>query len=312
MKMSRQRVMLLVMCIAGLASPVLAADSSLTLVVAGEGFDGPPQFEVSFDGKPIGQGTVAAALDTTGGGHLAAVTDRTAYVQSFTFAVPETAFRSDGSVTVKFLNGADGTIAGSRALYLSTLLVNGRAVTASGMRLEGGSVPTPPTLSGEFLELAHTGAVAITTAPVGGWPQPSAVDPIATGAITAASAPLPAPATTPVAAGDDSCDGRTVYNVMGFNPNSNALTDGVVVRLDQVVKDIGARKCRLTVTGYASRQGGLEANALFAVERAQNVLRYLREHGVTVVAASATGGGATDRFGTSDRANRRVVITLSP
>lgn len=310
MKMSRQRVMLLVMCMAGLASPVLAADSSLTLVVAGEGFDGPPQFEISFDGQPIGQGTVAAALDTTGGGHLAAVTDRTAYVQSFTFAVPETAFRSDGSVSVKFLNGTDGAGGGSRALFVSTLLVNGRAVTASGMRLDGGSVPTPPTLSGEFLELARTGAVAITAAPVGGWPQPSAVDPMATGAITAASAPMAAPA--PAADGDADCDGRTVYNVLGFNPNSNALTDGVVVRLDQVVKDIGARKCRLTVTGYASRQGGLEANALFAVERAQNVLRYLRAHGVAVVAASAAGGGATDRFGTSDRANRRVVITLSP
>jgi hypothetical protein len=66
------------------------------------------------------------------------------------------------------------------------------------------------------------------------------------------------------------------------------------------------------VTGYSSRQGAIASNALFAVERAQNSLNYLKAHGVRFIRAIAAGGGATDQFGSDYLSNRRVVISVTP
>jgi outer membrane protein OmpA-like peptidoglycan-associated protein len=122
---------------------------------------------------------------------------------------------------------------------------------------------------------------------------------------------------TPAAAAEGAvanpnCDLDQIYNVIGFNENSNELTPALVERLDQVIADIGARQCTIQVTGYSSRQGAFATNALFAIERAQNALRYLERHGVKYVRASAAGVGATDQFGPDFRSNRRVVIRVTP
>lgn len=108
------------------------------------------------------------------------------------------------------------------------------------------------------------------------------------------------------------CNLDETYNVVGFNQNSNDITPKLKNRLDQIVADIGDRQCRVTLTGYASHDGSLAANALFAIERAQNSLKYLRERGVKFIEASATGVGATDAFGAASELNRRVVILVSP
>ena len=102
------------------------------------------------------------------------------------------------------------------------------------------------------------------------------------------------------------------YNVIGFNRNSNDLTPRLKARLDQVAADIGERKCALQLVGYASHEGDLASNALFAVERAQKALAYLRGRGVVFSDASATGVGATGQFGADPNANRRVVIIVTP
>ena len=99
---------------------------------------------------------------------------------------------------------------------------------------------------------------------------------------------------------------------MGFNENSNDLTTRVTDRLDQIIKDIGDETCTLQLTGYSSTQGDFATNALFAVERAQNVLRYLRENGLKYATATAVGAGETDQFGPAFSDNRRVVITVAP
>ena len=108
------------------------------------------------------------------------------------------------------------------------------------------------------------------------------------------------------------CSLDNLYNVMGFNENSNDLTTRVTDRLDQIIKDIGDETCTLQLTGYSSTQGDFATNALFAVERAQNVLRYLRENGLKYATATAVGAGETDQFGPAFSDNRRVVITVAP
>jgi outer membrane protein OmpA-like peptidoglycan-associated protein len=108
------------------------------------------------------------------------------------------------------------------------------------------------------------------------------------------------------------CDLDQIYNVVGFNENSNDLTPRLMRRLDQIIEDIGEEKCRVQVTGYSSTQGSYATNALFAVERAQNVLAYLKANGLRFQKVTAAGGGATEQFGPTYSANRRVVITVMP
>jgi len=320
MKMSRVSTCLAAACIAAFPATVLAKDSTLVLVMGGEAYDGPPRFEVEFGGKPLGEGSVAAAIDTSKAGRFADAKDKTQFVQSFTFNVPEDVFTPDGDVRIKFLNEAYGGVGSNRDrnLYLASVSINGRAVTASGLITQAKSDLVPSQMLGEFLVIADGTRDAISKAPQGGWPQPpveasttvpapvlqiadASAEPIRTAALDEA----------PEASGTD-CDLDEVYNVIGFNENSNELTPGLIERLDQVAADIGDRQCNVQVTGYSSRQGAIASNALFAVERAQNSLRYLQEHGVKFVRASATGVGATDQFGPSFRENRRVVISVAP
>jgi outer membrane protein OmpA-like peptidoglycan-associated protein len=106
--------------------------------------------------------------------------------------------------------------------------------------------------------------------------------------------------------------GDELYNVIGFNESSNDLTPKLEARLQQIIEDIGPQKCKVLVTGYSSKQGDHATNALFAIERAQNVLAYLKQGGLSFEKATATGGGATEQFGATPSTNRRVVISVSP
>lgn len=324
MKMSLQRAILLVMCLGSGAAPALAADGTLVLVMGGEAYDGAPKFEVDFAGKPLGEGTVAAAIDTAIIGRFADAADKTAYIQTFTFAVPEAAFDAEGRIAIRFLNeayGGDGSNR-DRTLYLASVTLNGRAVTASGLVSEAKGGTIDNTLLGEFLVIPDGNVTAIAPAPEGGWPAAAAPasDPVTTAstsdpaAVTTAAA-VPPPVARAGASSDSAtvaCDLDEVYNVIGFNENSNAITDRLSARLEQVVADVGPRRCNVAVTGYSSHEGSIASNALFSLERAQNVLRYLEDHGVAFLSASATGAGATEAFGDSFEANRRVVITVTP
>ncbi|RYE09264.1 MAG: hypothetical protein EOP22_10110 [Hyphomicrobiales bacterium] len=333
MKMSRQRAMLLAMCLAGATGQALATDSTLTLVMGGEAYDGPPKFSVSFAGQLIGEGTVAAAIDTGSAGRFADAKDKTPYVQTFTFKVPEAAFDQDGQVSIKFLNEAYGGPGSERDrnLFLASISLNGRAVTASGLTTESQDRQgVANEMLGEFLVIPDGTREAVSRAPQGGWPPPlsDVAKPVGAPAATTAkaepaapAAAVPAASTEPVEtaaldpdpeAAAHKCDLDEKYNVIGFNANSNDLTVKLIERLDQVVADIGQRQCNVTVTGYSSKQGSIASNALFAIERAQNSLRYLQEKGVKFIKASASGVGATDEFGPDFASNRRVVITVTP
>ncbi len=337
MNWSRIATAMAAACIAAYPASVMAADSTLVLVLGGEAYNGPPKFEVDFDGKPLGEGTVAAAIDTTSAGSFADAADRTQYVQTFTFTVPGAMFRPEGDVSIRLLNEDKGG-AGSgrdRSLYLASVTVNGRAITASGLSTQAGGAAVPNQLLGEFLVLSDGTRLGVSPAPQGGWPQPApglaqagdaspptkvagtSPDVLATGSIGKAGGAdeesLKTAALDPDPEGGLArCDLDQIYNVIGFNENSNELTPRLVQRLDQVAADIGDRQCNVQVTGYSSMQGAIASNALFAVERAQNSLRYLQQHGVRFVRASATGVGATDQFGPDYTSNRRVVITVTP
>lgn len=308
-----------------------AAPSTLSLIIGGEAYDGAPRFEVSFDGKPVGEAAVDTAIDTVSAGRFADAADRSAYVQSFEFPIPEALFKPGGEVRVRLINeayGGDGSNH-DRNLYLAAVAVNGRAVTVSGLNTQGTKADQGNEVLGEFLVLRDGNMEGVSRPPAGGWPQPGAVvaGVLAQPAPAAQKAPVvvaklrtPESGTVQMASLDTqpsaepavACDRDEVYNVIGFNENSNDLTPKLKARLDQIIADIGNQKCRVQVTGYSSRQGSHATSALFAIERAQNVLAYLKAEGIAFDKATATGGGATEQFGEAPGANRRVVISVTP
>jgi len=342
-----------VLAVGAVAMPaaIFAEPSRLHVIIGGEAYDGPPRFEVTFDGEVLGQGVVKAAIDTTKAGRFADAADKTPYVQSFEFDVPEYLFKPEGEVRVRLLNEAYGG-AGSdrdRNLFLAAVTVNGGAVTVSGLVTSTAEGFKPNQTVGEFLLLHDGNEQGVSPAPRGGWPEPltvvadvsearlmaapdttapglmpvpgiTAIRAPETGVTTAAAEAVPAAATVPpqeaVAmvpeAGNSICDLDQIYNVIGFNESSNDLTPRLMRRLDQIIEDIGEERCRVTVTGYSSTLGAHATNALFAVERAQNVLSYLRSNGLKFQKVSAVGGGATEQFGPESSANRRVVISVVP
>ncbi|WP_374625597.1 OmpA family protein [Devosia sp.] len=341
----------------GATGTALAAPSTLQLIVGGEAYDGPPRFEVSFDGEVVGEAAVDVAIDTGTAGRFADAADKSPYVQSFSFAIPEALFAPGGEVRVRLVNeayGGDGSNR-DRNLFLAAVTVNGRAVTVSGLSTRGTSAAVENEQVGEFLVLRDGNIEGVSRAPAGGWPLPESIAelapetapviasearaaadaeaevapveatpvPKAPAVVAAVELPTPRPAgidaieTASLAPGVEtmsptSCTRDELYNVVGFNENSNDLTPRLEARLDQIIADIGAQKCRVLVTGYSSRQGAHATNALFAIERAQNVLGYLKANGLSYEKAIAAGAGATAQFGPTFSANRRVVITVTP
>jgi len=313
----------------------LASSGTVQVIVGGEAYDGPPRFEVSFDGQVLGEAAVDSAIDTAAAGRFADAADKAAHVQSFSFDIPDGAFKPGAEVRVRLVNeayGGDGSDR-DRNLFLASVAVNGQAVTLSGLSTRGTSDSTENEVLGEFLVLRDGNVEGVSRAPGGGWPRAAAAvasaepasasepevtaeaEPVAVRMPVSepvATASLAATASAPAASPDPNCQRDELYNVIGFNESSNDLTPKLMQRLDQIVEDIGGQKCRVLVTGYSSQQGNHATNALFAIERAQNVLTYLKQAGLQFERASAAGGGATQQFGDTDYANRRVVISVGP
>ena len=326
------------LCILGGAAQ--AADNRLTLVLGGEAYDGPPKFEVSFNGTVIGKAAVDTAIDTDNDGRFADTADKASHVQSFQFDIPDDVFSPGAEVRVRLTNEAFGGEGSNRDrnLFLASVAVNGRAVTLSGLTTSDANGIAPNETLGEFLVLLDGNQQGVSKAPRGGWPQAGgAIEPAkfvaerlpvsglqelrvpavveakadvetATGAIAAEPIDVALVNQEP----EGSCQIDDLYNVIGFNENSNDLTPRLMKRLDQIATAIGKQKCTALITGYSSTQGDYATNALFSVERAQNVLRYLRQQGVQFAEATATGVGETTQFGSELNANRRVVITIRP
>lgn len=338
-----------------LPGAALAESSRMQIIIGGEAYDGPPRFQVTFDSTILGHAAVEAAIDTDKAGRFADAADKTPYVQSFDFIIPDDLFRQDGEVRIRLVNEAYGGPGSNRDrnLYLAAVAVNGAAVTVSGLVTAGADGFKPNEILGEFLVLSDGAEEGVSPAPRGGWPMPNAVvaelveprlQPTIDLAASPAMLPVPGlipievaepdgiadveivdveindvevadvspPATAAMALRDNDCELDQIYNVVGFNENSNDLTPRLESRLHQIIEDIGDAECRVLVTGYSSTQGDYATNALFAVERAQNVLRYMRQNGLRYRKATAAGGGATEQFGPDPGTNRRVVVTVIP
>ena len=250
-----------VLCV--LSGAAVAADNMLTLVLGGEAYDGPPRFEVTFNGTVIGKAAVDTAIDTDNDGRFADTLDKASHVQSFQFPIPDDVFSPSAEVRVRLTNEAYGGEGSNRDrnLFLAAVSVNGRAVTLSGFTTTDANGIAPNETLGEFLVLLDGNQQGVSKAPRGGWPT-------ADGAIAPAKyvaerlpvsglqelrVPAVAEATTDVATTESiatamvnqdpegSCQIDDIYNVIGFNENSNDLTPRLMKRLDQIAAAFGSQ-----------------------------------------------------------------------
>ncbi|MDR3474804.1 MAG: OmpA family protein [Devosia sp.] len=329
---------------AGLAALIIGAPglalagATLTVVVGGEGFEGPPRFAVTFDGKPVGETAVDSAIDTRAAGRFADAPDKARYVKTFTFDIPDGVFKPDGVVAIALTNAAHGAPGSKddRELFVQSVSVNGRSVPATSLSMRSQAGIEPTAMLGDYLVIAEAGMEGIAL-PSGGWgtktvaaavpepaaspapaaatgPKPAAVDNVETGSVAEVSAVATdaANANPDPEAGAPACDLEQKFAITGFARNSNDLTPAARQALDAVVTAIGTQQCVVHLTGYSSTEGDVAHNALFSIERSQNALHYLAAKGVKFRRYSANGVGETTQFGPDPAANRRVVVSVSP
>ena len=236
------------------ATETLAESSRLQVIVGGEAYDGPPRFEVSFAGEVLGEAAVEAAIDTATAGRFADAADKRDYLQNFEFEIPEAVFKPDGEVRLRLVNEAFGGEGSNRDrnLYVAAIAVNGQAVTVSGLTTQGKGGPRENELVGEFLVLLDGNAEAVSAPPKGGWGAPAATVAAATpaaakGPVEVMQVKAPAAVEPVETAGIDqnpegsACTRDELYNVLGFNENSNDLTDRLKKRLDQIAAATGGQ-----------------------------------------------------------------------
>jgi len=357
----------------------MAAPARLVLVIGGEAYDGPPKFAVTFDGKPVGEGAVDKAIDTGTDQRFADAADKSQYVESFSFDIPEADFRPTGEIRISLTNeayGGDGSNR-DRNLFVSSVTLNGVEIKAANLATVTKAGLEPNQMVGDYLAINDNTTQAVSLAPEGGWPESAAdesapaapapaakpAEPATRAAETPAEPEAPAPAAKPAAPAEPkaeeakpapqpepeakpepaaalepdeasapedkaaeaeaapakpaaaqtaTCTLEKSFDVTGFGQNSNDLTPATNKQLDAIAEEIGAQTCSITLTGYSDTYGSYATNALFSVERAQNALKYLRDKGIKFEKAEATGVGETTKFGPSARANRRVVIAVTP
>ena len=162
----------------GTPALALAADNKLTLVIGGEAYDGPPEFSVSFDGKSLGDGVVASAIDTTTAGRFADATNKANYIQTFDFKIPDDVFKPDAEIRIKLTNEAHGAVGSKndRELYVQSVAVNGDVLPGSKLAMRSDVGIEPTAMLGDYLVVSEGATEGVAAAPSGGWPAPSVAD----------------------------------------------------------------------------------------------------------------------------------------
>jgi hypothetical protein len=169
-------------------SPVSGADNTgaeIVLSLAGEAFEGPPEFEVRMGTSVIGTGTVTGALDTTSDGRLYFNPEPLDFVEQFTFRVTAADFEPTAAISVALTNDRySPKFAGhDRNLFVQAISVNGMVRNAGMLQLEKAGEVDPIDYQAGLMPVYDSEHVAVARAPAEGWPAAQAVDNIPTGAV---------------------------------------------------------------------------------------------------------------------------------
>lgn len=172
------------------APSAVLANSSVSIAIAGEAYEGAPTFQIRMGDLVIGQGVVAKAIDTETEGRLFGVPSPLPYLEHFDFEIPDADFLADAPISIvltndRYLDTGDGY---DRNLFIQQIVVNGVAIPGERIKiLEYGSVEVDVPMYMGLRPLYGSGQVAVVAPPPQGWPALGAV-----GAVEAI-VPLPPP-----------------------------------------------------------------------------------------------------------------------
>lgn len=172
----------------GIALSVLAlsagaayAESTIVISVAGEAFEGPPAFDLMIDGKVVGSATLTMAIATETDGRLFTKPRPRAFLEEFTFQVPDDSLLPDKEISIALTNdkfaeregeGEDGIL--DRNLFIDFIRVNGLEITSAELALtKAGEAQTLDYQAG-LLPIYEAGYSVVAKPPAGGWPPPEA------------------------------------------------------------------------------------------------------------------------------------------
>lgn len=155
---------------------VANAETVISVVAAGEAFDGPPVFEISIGNSVIGHETLSKAIDTVSVGRIYQSADPDQYLERFEFKIPDAKFHADQPVSVSLVNDkftAEGW-GHDRNVFVRSIEVNGDVVRTGDLRMMNGNAQHKVTYQAGLLPVYHQNDKAVALPPEGGWPATTA------------------------------------------------------------------------------------------------------------------------------------------
>ena len=323
-KSSTGHVVALALCallVSATSAGAQAQDSIVTVVLAGEAYDGPPAFAVTFNGAVVGQGVVDKAIDTIAKGRIVAHGAMQGPAESFTFRVPSKEFDPHAELRIALTNDKFDEVnkVGDRNLYVVSASVNGREIQGPDFVRRFGDSRSPLPLILGMVPLPRNADLAIAEPPPEGWPSPGREGP-GTAAVPPAAGPS-APGSTGSAASTGTpsasepppkCAVNLVVTIAGFAQNVADLNAGQRQQLVQLADTLKGQDCAVVSTGYGDMAGPKEFSRQIAGARASTVVEFLKARGAHFSRVDVVPFGATRQFGPSNDLNRRVVVSIGP
>ena len=155
-----------------LGTGVSLAQSTITIFIAGEAYDGPPAFQMAVGSTVIGAGTLENAIETETAGRLFSNPRPSRFVEQFSFTVTDRDLLPGKQISVVLTNDkyADDKDGLDRNLFIDRVVVNGLELTSADLVLMQGSRPVPITYQAGLLPIYEANQRVIANAPADGWP----------------------------------------------------------------------------------------------------------------------------------------------
>ena len=152
---------------------ISAAQSTITVFIAGEAYDGPPAFQMTVGSTVVGAGTLENAIKTETDGRLFSNPRPTGFLEQFSFTVPDRELLPGKEISVLLTNDryADDNDGLDRNLFIDRVVVNGLEVTSADLVLMQGSQPVAVDYQAGMLPIYQANQRVVAKAPAEGWPR---------------------------------------------------------------------------------------------------------------------------------------------
>jgi hypothetical protein len=182
-----------------LSTSPAAAQSEVVVTLAGEAYDGPPQFQVLAGTEVIGSGVLKHPIETKTEGRLFASARPSAFLEVFSFSVADDDILPDRKISVLMTNDkfAEGDAGYDRNLFIDSIRVNGHELTSAELVLFEKGVPHSLDYQAGMLPIYEQGQQAVASPPPTGWPLAA---PAGAAQLVSSPYPVPRPAWLPARA----------------------------------------------------------------------------------------------------------------